>query len=88
MKTGQKYISEKISNICHEIINPAQHALAADGSTGREKSRVQSRFPRQPAQKSRIIQAFLAPAMLGAPEALAVGWLIYLLVYPQRQLEV
>jgi hypothetical protein len=28
-----------------------------------------------PAQKSRIIQAFLAPAMLGAPEALAVGWL-------------
>jgi hypothetical protein len=26
-----------------------------------------------PAQKSRIIQAFLAPAMLGAPEALAVG---------------
>jgi hypothetical protein len=26
-----------------------------------------------PAQKSRIIQAILAPAMLGAPEALAVG---------------
>jgi hypothetical protein len=53
--------------------NPTQHALAADGSTGREKSRVQSRFPRKPAQKSRIIDAFLAPAMLGAPEALAVG---------------
>jgi hypothetical protein len=28
-----------------------------------------------PAQKSRIIQAFLAPALLGAPEALSVGWL-------------
>jgi hypothetical protein len=26
-----------------------------------------------PAQKCRIIQAFFAPAMLGAPEALAVG---------------
>jgi hypothetical protein len=33
-----------------------------------------------PAQKSRIIQAFLAPAMLGAPEALAVGWLNVLLI--------
>jgi hypothetical protein len=32
-----------------------------------------------PAQKSRIIQTFIAPAMLGAPEALAVGqiWRAY-----------
>jgi hypothetical protein len=51
----------------------AQHALAADGSTGGEKSCHQSRFPHKPAQKSRIIQAYMAPAMLGAPEALAVG---------------
>jgi hypothetical protein len=51
----------------------AQHALAGDGSTGGEKSHRQFRYPRMPAQKCRIIQTFVAPAMLGAPEALAVG---------------
>jgi hypothetical protein len=32
----------------------AQHALAADGSTGREKSRVQLRFPRKTAEEKGI----------------------------------
>jgi hypothetical protein len=40
------------------------------------KNTGQSRFPRKPAQKSRIIQTFFAPAMLGAPDAQAVGWLL------------
>jgi hypothetical protein len=34
----------------------AQHALAADGSTGREKSRVQFRFPRSTAKNKVIVQ--------------------------------
>jgi hypothetical protein len=38
-----------------------------------------------PAQKSRIILSFLAPALLGAPEALAVG--LYIKVIYGRKLD-
>jgi hypothetical protein len=58
----------------NDLSNAAQHALAVDGSTGGEKHAASFASLALPAQKSRIIQAFVAPATLGAPEALAVGW--------------
>jgi hypothetical protein len=63
----------------------AQPALAVDGSTGGEKTCRQSRFPRKSAQKSRIIQAFVALAKLSAPEALAVGQLSVRILIPLKR---
>jgi hypothetical protein len=51
----------------------AQHALASDGSTGGKYIRRPYRFSGKTAQKSRIMQAFLARIMLGVPEAFAIG---------------
>jgi hypothetical protein len=55
---------------CYKI---AQHALAGDGSTGGEKSRRQSRFPRYAAADKSYNGIIRGGGLLAAPEALAIG---------------